>query len=200
MGVGAAGCVVGTLAGSSFFCRCAPAPVQMWPLPALACVSRRLGAWRGASPTPPGGDPTFFLPQTLVAPVMPPKPNNGSVLSHINVYSPRQGPSCDICSPSFSRFVKWPGAQPHLHLSLNQFPPSIKEFHLHFRDQLPNRKTEPRLLSHGGGSPGGLHHSWDPWMKEKSSINVWVTRRVGASFKSGPGVGQQGVFLALEEA
>lgn len=118
---------------SSFLCRCAPAPVQMWPPPALACVSRRLEAWRGASPTPLAGDPTFFLLQTPIAPVMPPKPNNGSVLSHINVYSPRPGPSCDIRSPSFSRFVKWPGAQPHLHLSLNQFPPSIKESHLHFR-------------------------------------------------------------------
>lgn len=100
-----AACGAGDPAGSSCPRRCG------WA--SLAFASRRLGAGERHLPLPTCWDPSSPHPQPPLAPGIPPKSKNGSAHSHINVYSASPGPTaCDTPSPSPSRLLKWPGAEP----------------------------------------------------------------------------------------
>lgn len=99
-------------------CRCDSG--QPSPLPRAGLELRR-----GSSPSPPAGDPSSPRLQPPVAPRIPPKAKNGSVHSHINCLF-RESGSHTVCdSPSLSRPLKWPGAEPRLQLgSANSLPAS----------------------------------------------------------------------------
>uniref|UniRef100_M3Z8Z3 Uncharacterized protein n=1 Tax=Mustela putorius furo TaxID=9669 RepID=M3Z8Z3_MUSPF len=83
-------------------CRCSRGqPAFAW---------HRLGAKRHL-PLPTCWDPSSPHPRPLLAPGTPPKSTNGSVHSHISVYSASPGSTaCDTPSPAPPHPVKWPVA------------------------------------------------------------------------------------------
>lgn len=87
---------------------------------------RWLRAEKRHLPLPTCWDPSSPHPRPPLAPGTPPKSKNGSVHSHINVYSASPGSTaCDTPSPAPPRLVKWPGAEPRPQFcSANRHPVS----------------------------------------------------------------------------
>lgn len=70
---------------------------------------------------------------------------------------------------------------------------------MHFREHLPNGKAQPRLLSRGGGTLGGLHHSWDSKMGGECFHRCQGDKRVVPPHVRVRSLAEEGV-LALEKA
>lgn len=106
---------------------------------------------------------------------------------------------CDTPSPSLFHPLKWPGAEPRLQLSSANGHPASRSFICISGSCRPMARQHPPPLPRGG-TPGGLHHSWDPRMGGKRFRRGPGDRRVGGlPIRQSGSSAEEGV-LALEEA